>query len=94
MNLKIYYFMNLKINGLEKVEFSLYSCMKQFRDNCILRCHLEREIDHFIVFSPFFIFSLFKINQFALKASCFNRIKPGPEVIKLFSCSAQLSMKF
>ena len=23
-----------------------------------------------------------------------NRTKPGPEVIKLFSCSAQLSMKF
>ena len=35
----------------------------------------------------------YKPALWAVKVSC-SRIQPGPEVIKLFSCSAQLRLKF
>ena len=41
----------------------------------------------------FFVSFLVDEEERAGRESCFNCL-PGPEVIKLFSCSTQLSMKF
>ena len=35
-----------------------------------------------------------KCNESCPKQTCFQDFQPGPRVIKLFSCSTQLSMKF
>ena len=46
------------------------------------------------ILMPFYMFSRFKKHFSALKAGTLGNVKPGPEVIKLFPHTTQLSMKF